>query len=51
MWWYNDYKFEWDVDVAGQLKPGKNTITLRLHNPHHLGGMFRRPFLYRAVTP
>ena len=49
MWWYNDYKFEWDVDVAGHLKPGKNSITVRLHNPHHFGGMFRRPFLYRAV--
>ena len=49
MWWYNDYKFEWDVDVSGQLKPGKNAITLRLHNPHHFGGIFRRPFLYRPV--
>ena len=27
MWWYNDYKFEWDVDVAGHLKPGKNYWT------------------------
>ena len=42
-------KFERDVDVAGHLKPGKNSITLRIHNPHHFGGMFRRPFLYRAV--
>lgn len=50
MWWYNDYKFEWDVDVAGHLKPGKNSITLRLHNPHHFGGIFRRPFLYRAAS-
>jgi hypothetical protein len=47
-WWYNDYKFEWDVDLAGQLKPGDNTITLRINNPHHFGGMFRRPVLYRA---
>jgi hypothetical protein len=51
MWWYNDYKFEWDVDVSGQLKPGKNSVTLRLHNPHHFGGLFRRPFLYRPVGP
>jgi len=50
-WWRNDYKFEWDVDVAGKLKPGRNTITLRGLNPHHFGGMFRRPFLYRAVGP
>jgi hypothetical protein len=49
MWWLNDYGFEWDVDLTGKLKPGNNTIVLRLHNPHHLGGMFRRPCLYRAV--
>lgn len=49
MWWYNDYKFEWDVDLTGQLKPGKNTLALRLYNPHHFGGLFRRPFLYRPT--
>jgi hypothetical protein len=49
IWWYNDYKFEWDVDLAGKLKPGKNTLALRLHNPHHFGGLFRRPFLYRPA--
>lgn len=48
IWWYNDYKFEWDVDLSGKLKAGKNTIALRTNNPHHFGGMFRRPFLYRA---
>jgi hypothetical protein len=48
VWWLNDYRFEWDVDVNGKLKPGANTIVLRIHNPHHFGGMFRRPFLYRA---
>src|SRR4051812_12988404 len=46
-WWLTDYKFEWDVDLAGHLKPGTNTIALRLYNPHHFGGMFRRPFVYR----
>jgi hypothetical protein len=46
VWWYNAYEFEWDVDLAGKLKPGKNTIALRLNNPHHMGGMFRRPFVY-----
>jgi len=35
-----------DVDLAGKLQPGKNLITLRINNPHHMGGMFRRPFLY-----
>lgn len=48
MWWLNDYAFEWDVDLAGKLRPGENTIALRLHNPHHFGGLFRRPFLYQA---
>lgn len=49
LWWLNDYRFEWDVDLAGKLKPGKNRLTLRLYNPHHFGGMFRRPFLYRVT--
>jgi hypothetical protein len=31
------------------LKAGKNSIVVRIHNPHHMGGMFRRPFLYRAI--
>lgn len=48
MWWFNDYRFEWDVDLTGKLRAGKNTIAVRIDNPHHLGGMFRRPFLYRA---
>ncbi len=48
VWWYNDYKFEWDVDIRSALKPGENTIVLRYSNPHHFGGMFRRPFLYQA---
>lgn len=47
VWWMNDYRFEWDVDLAGKLKQGKNSIVLRINNPHHLGGMFRRPFLWR----
>jgi hypothetical protein len=49
LWWLSDYQFEWDVDLAGHLKPGANTLAVRIHNPHHFGGMFRRPFLYRAV--
>ncbi len=46
VWWYNAYEFEWDVPVAGKLKAGKNIVALRINNPHHMGGMFRRPFLY-----
>jgi hypothetical protein len=47
IWWYADYKFEWDVDLTGKLRPGTNTLAVRLYNPHHFGGLFRRPFLYR----
>ena len=46
MWWHNSYRFDWDVDLSGRLTPGKNDITLRVHNTHHNGGLFRRPFLY-----
>ncbi len=49
MWWHNDYGFEWDVDTAGKLKAGKNVIIVRCINPHHFGGIFRRPFLYKPV--
>ena len=47
LWWMNDYRFVWDVPLEGKVQPGKNTVALRFHNPHHMGGMFRRPFLYR----
>ena len=49
MWWKNDYRFEWDVDLTGKLKAGKTIIALRCHCEHHFAGMFRRPFLYQAV--
>jgi hypothetical protein len=49
VWWLNDYRFEWDVPLAGRLRPGRNAVVLRVFNPHHMGGMFRRPFLYRAA--
>jgi len=45
--WRNDYTFEWDVNIASRLKPGNNVIAIRGFNPHHFGGMFRRPFLYQ----
>jgi hypothetical protein len=47
-WWRNDYRFEWDIDLSGKLESGKNTITVRMNNPHHSGDMFQRPFLYAA---
>ena len=49
IWWRNDYRFEWDVDLTGKLRAGENRIVLAIENPHHFGGMFRRPFLYRAA--
>ncbi|MBM3979010.1 MAG: DUF4838 domain-containing protein [Planctomycetes bacterium] len=48
-WWLSDYKFEWDVDLTGHLKAGANTVAVRVNNPHHFGGMFRRPFLYKPA--
>lgn len=47
IWWYNDYRFRWDVDLSGKLTPGSNAVVLHIHNPHHMGGIFRRPILYR----
>jgi hypothetical protein len=49
-WWRNDYTFAWDVPLGGHLQAGKHTVTLRGLCPLHFGGMFRRPFLYRAVA-
>ena len=46
MWWYNDYSFKWDVPLAGRLQKGGNLVVLRCKVEHHMGGMFRRPFLY-----
>ena len=48
MYWHNDYRFDWDVDLTGLLAPGTRTLALRLHNEHHMGGLWRRPFLYAA---
>lgn len=50
LWWGNDYRFEWDVPLINELNIGENDIALRCHNPHHMGGMFRRPFLYTPVS-
>lgn len=47
LWWMDDYRYQWDVDLTGKLQAGANTVTLRINNPHHMGGIFRRPFLYR----
>jgi hypothetical protein len=46
LWWTEDYRFEWDVSLEDRLRAGENSIALRCHNLHRMGGMFRRPFLY-----
>lgn len=48
-WWRSDYRFEWDVNLSGHLRPGKNLMSLRGATIHHFGGMFRRPFLYERL--
>lgn len=50
LWWQNDYRFQWDVPLTGVVKPGENDIALRCHVPVHMGGIFRRPFLYAEQT-
>lgn len=47
LWWNNDYRFLWTVDLEGKLKPGLNTIALRTKLKQHPSGLFRRPFLAR----
>jgi hypothetical protein len=49
IWWYNHYQFEWDVDLTGKVESGTNKIAPRVNNPHHFGGICRRPFLYRRT--
>jgi len=49
LWWHNSYKLDWDVDLAGHLRPGQSDLALRVHNTHHNGGLFRRPFLYESL--
>jgi hypothetical protein len=49
LYWTDDGRFHWDVDLSGKLKGGRNTLALRCNCVHHFGGMFRRPFLYRPV--
>ena len=48
--WHNDYRFEWDVPLTDVVSAGGHVLALRCHVPVHLGGIFRRPFLYSALT-
>jgi len=49
LWWMNDYRFEWDVALGSHVRSGGNSLGLLCRNIHHMGGMFRRPFLYEPV--
>lgn len=44
-----DYRFEWEADLTGKVKAGENKIALCVNNPHHFGGIFRRPFFYKPI--
>lgn len=50
LWWQNDYRFQWDVPITDAASAGENDLALRCHVPVHMGGIFRRPFLYSAQT-
>ncbi|HIB64204.1 MAG TPA: hypothetical protein EYO33_03545 [Phycisphaerales bacterium] len=50
LWWRNDYNFQWDVDLSGHTRKGKNRIVLRIPMSLHLAGMFRRPFFYSPTS-
>ena len=49
LWWNNDYKFQWDVNLGDSLKEGENLIVLRTAVPFHFAGIFRPPFLYEPL--
>lgn len=44
IWWMHDH--ELDVDVTKLVKPGRNTVTIRIWNNADVGGMYRRGFFY-----
>jgi len=44
LWWLHPHDF--DVDVTRLVKPGKNTIAIRVWNNADIGGLYRRGFFY-----
>jgi len=44
IWWMQPHEFE--LDATKLLKPGKNTIAIRVLNDAEIGGLFRRGFFY-----
>jgi len=44
LWWARNLDF--DLDITPLAKPGKNVVTIRIHNNTDLGGLYRRGFLW-----
>ena len=44
IWWLGENEI--DFDVSEFVRPGKNTITIRIWNDTEIGGMFNRGFLW-----
>ena len=51
LWWREDYRFLWDIDLSGKLHAGDNWICLRTRVPLHLAGIFQPPFVYHRLAP
>lgn len=43
-WWGAGHDFE--LDVSAMVKPGRNTIAIRVYNSAEHGGLYRRGFFY-----
>ena len=49
IWWMGRNEIE--LDVSEFVRPGKNTIAIRIWNDAEIGGMFDRSFLWSQTTP
>jgi len=48
IWWLHPHDFE--LDVTKLLKPGRNTIAVRVWNNSEIGGLYRRGFFWTPNT-
>ena len=46
LWWAGRQELEMDADATGKVKPGRNTIAIRVWNNADIGGLCRRGFLW-----
>ena len=49
LWWKNDYWFQWDVDLSGEVRAGFNGLALACDSEGQFSGIFRRPFVYASL--